>query len=85
LHDSKHDLPRISTDDGITIDVNPEPENADASIRFNLEPFSNRIDSSDLHPRKHDLQKISIDDGIISFWHFPKHRTSDRSDISYTR
>jgi hypothetical protein len=55
---------RISTDDGIKIDFNPEKENADSSIRINFESFSNLTDSSDLHELKHDLQRISTDDGI---------------------
>jgi hypothetical protein len=30
LHDPKHDLQRMSTDDGISIDFNPDFENADS-------------------------------------------------------
>jgi hypothetical protein len=67
LQESKHELQRISTDDGITIDFNPDERNADSSIRINLDPFSNTIDSSDLHKSKHDLQRISIEHGITTF------------------
>jgi hypothetical protein len=55
---------RISTDDGITIDFNPEYRNAHSSIRITFDSFSNIIDSSDLHDRKDDLQRISTDRGI---------------------
>jgi hypothetical protein len=58
-------LQRISTDKGIVIDFNPDPGNADSSIRCNLEPFSNMIDSSKSHQIKHDLQTISTEDGIM--------------------
>jgi hypothetical protein len=65
LHLAKHDLQRISTDDGMIIDFNPEYANADSSIRINFESFSNNIDSSDLHESKQDLPTISTDDGMI--------------------
>jgi hypothetical protein len=62
VHNPKQSLQRISTDDGMMIDFNPERENADSSIRFNFESFSNR---SDWHHAKQDLQRISTDDGIM--------------------
>jgi hypothetical protein len=39
-------LHKCETDNGITIVVNPEKENADSSIRCKLEPDSNEIDES---------------------------------------
>jgi hypothetical protein len=64
LQDSKHDRPRISTDDGITINFSPDEWNDDSSIRINFESFPNVTDSSELQYSKHDLQRISTDDGI---------------------
>jgi hypothetical protein len=78
LHSPKHDLQRISTDDGMIIDFNPECENADFSIRTNFDPFSNTIDSSRMQNPKHDLQRISIDDGRISDFN-PEHENTDSS------
>jgi hypothetical protein len=44
---------------------NPEPENAQSSIRLNFESFSNVIDSNDLHSSKQSLQRTSTDAGIM--------------------
>jgi hypothetical protein len=46
------------------IDFNPDIQNADSSIRCNLDPFSNIIDSSDFELAKQDVQTISTDDGM---------------------
>jgi hypothetical protein len=65
LHDEKHFEQRISTFDGIIIDLSDENENADDSIRVNREFDSNDIDESDLHDEKHSEQRISTLHGII--------------------
>jgi hypothetical protein len=65
LHDEKHDEQRISTLDGIIIDLSDENENADDSIRVNRELDSNEIDESDSQNEKHDEQRNSTLDGII--------------------
>jgi hypothetical protein len=44
----------VVTDDGIVIDCNPLPQNADSSMRSSFEPVSNEISESDLHLEKHD-------------------------------
>jgi hypothetical protein len=51
-------LHKISTDDGIRIDVKPLSENADSSMGWRREPDSTVIDESDLHSEKHDLHKF---------------------------
>jgi hypothetical protein len=53
---------------GITIDWSDEDENADDSIRFNLEFDSNEIDESDLHCEKHDEQRLSTLRGMTIDW-----------------
>jgi hypothetical protein len=60
----KHDLLKISTDDGITIDLKQLDENADSSMRCKRQPASNVIDESDLHVEKQNLLKTSMDNGI---------------------
>jgi hypothetical protein len=47
LQNEKHDVPRISTFRGISIDLSDENENAYDSIRFNREFDSNEMDESD--------------------------------------
>jgi hypothetical protein len=51
--------------EGIRIDSSDECENANDSIRANLEFDSNEIDESDLHDEKHDTPRISTLFGII--------------------
>jgi hypothetical protein len=60
----KLSLPKTTTEDGITIDFNPLPKNADSSIRSNREPLSNVTDSSDSHQAKLPLPKTTTEDGI---------------------
>jgi hypothetical protein len=50
--------------EGITIDSSDEDENAEDSIRVNLEFDSNEIDESDLHNEKHLEPRFSISDEI---------------------
>jgi hypothetical protein len=59
LQDKKHDDPRTSTRDGITIDVSVEYENACDGICFNDEGDSNEIDESDMQGEKHSDPRIS--------------------------
>jgi hypothetical protein len=66
-------MPKTTTEDGIKIDFNPLPENADSSIRSNREPLSNVTDSSDLHPEKLDLPKTT-EDGTKIEREEPKYR-----------
>jgi hypothetical protein len=56
-------LSKTTTDDGISIDLNPLLENAHSSIRSNREPLSNVTDSSDLRQQKRDLPNITTEDG----------------------
>jgi hypothetical protein len=60
----KHFEQRISTLDGITIDLNGKYKNRDDSSRVNREFDSNEIDESDSQSEKHDEQRISTFDGI---------------------
>jgi hypothetical protein len=62
----KHDLHRIVTDDGITIDSNPVIENADSPIRSNREMPSKRTDFRAIRPEKHEFDKTTTDDGITT-------------------
>jgi hypothetical protein len=55
----KHDEQRISTLRGITIDRSDEDENANDSIRVNLESDSNVINESESQFEKHDEQRSS--------------------------
>jgi hypothetical protein len=64
LQDEKHDEQRISTLDGITIDLSDANKNADDSIRANREFDSNDIDENDSQNEKHSEQRISTFDGI---------------------
>jgi hypothetical protein len=45
-------------------DSSEDDENADGSIRFNLDFDSNEIDESDSHDEKHSEQRISTLRGI---------------------
>jgi hypothetical protein len=84
LHPAKLSLPETTTEDGIKIDFNPFPENADSSIRSNREPFSNVTDSSDVQqeklpsktsdPTKLNLPKTTTEDGISIHRQEPKYR-----------
>jgi exopolysaccharide biosynthesis protein len=60
----KHLLPKILTDDGIIISINPVSANASSSIRDKFEFDSNRTNESELHSRKQIGPKISTDAGI---------------------
>jgi hypothetical protein len=61
----KHDLQRISTERGITIDFNDEQRsNADSSIRVKEDPDSNLTTASELQFRQHCSQSRSIDRAI---------------------
>jgi hypothetical protein len=73
----KHDEQRISTRQGIVIDLRPEEENADDSIRHSHESFSNEIDENELHSEKHDEQKISTPRGIAIDLRPEEESTSD--------
>jgi hypothetical protein len=53
---------------GITIDWSEEDENANDSIRFNLEFDLNEIDESDSQDEKHAKQRISTLRGITIDW-----------------
>jgi hypothetical protein len=55
---------RKSINDGITIDFNPQCENADFSIRSNREQLSNSTDASDRQQEKLDSLKTITDDEI---------------------
>jgi hypothetical protein len=61
----KHLEQRMSTLDGIIIDLSDDDENADDSIRVNHELDSNEIDESDRQYEKHFEERISTLDGII--------------------
>jgi hypothetical protein len=65
LQNAKHNLQRISTDDGITIDFNPEWSNDDSSSRFNREHDSIKNDSIDMQYPKQERQITFTDDGIV--------------------
>jgi hypothetical protein len=67
LQDEKHDEPRISTVEGITIDSRSEHENASDSIRVSREFGSNVIDESDPHLEKQFDPRISTLFGISIF------------------
>jgi hypothetical protein len=70
-------LPKTTTEDGISIDFNPLPENAHSSIRSNRGRFSNVSDSSDLHPEKLFLPKTTTEEGIsIDFNPLPENADS---------
>jgi hypothetical protein len=60
----KHDLPRISTQRGITIDGRDEKENGEDSIRVNREFDSDEIDENDSHDVKQHESRISISPDI---------------------
>jgi hypothetical protein len=66
----KHDEQRISTCRGIVIDLRAESLNADDSMRFNRESFSNESEGQN---EKHDEQRISILKGIVISWSQPKY------------
>jgi hypothetical protein len=65
---AKHDLHRISTEQGMQIDWIEQYWKHDLSIRFNLDSESNAIDpiTFDLpeSPAKHDLHRSSTEQGI---------------------
>jgi hypothetical protein len=65
LQDLKHDDPRISTENGIIIDLSVDPWKAFASTSFNDDGDSNEIDESDSQNEKHDIPRISTENGII--------------------
>jgi hypothetical protein len=52
LQDEKHDLHKCVIDDGITIVVNPEEQNAYSSIRCKVDPHSNRIEENERQSEK---------------------------------
>jgi hypothetical protein len=54
----------ISTDEGISILINPVSVNACVSIRDNLDPDSKITEVSDTHRIKQPSPKISTDEGI---------------------
>jgi hypothetical protein len=62
----KHDLLKISTDDGITIDLKRLDENADSSMRCKRQPASNVMELTEPMFVTNDLYKISTDDGITT-------------------
>jgi hypothetical protein len=64
----KQDEQRISTLQGIKIDLRDECENADDSIRVNREFDSNEIDENDLQFDKHSEQRISNQRLIGLLW-----------------
>jgi hypothetical protein len=68
----KHDLPRISTDAGISIVANELSANADSSIRCNFEADSNLIDLIDSQATKEYSHKTSILDSITTTLEPPK-------------
>jgi hypothetical protein len=77
LHPEKLLGPKTTTEDGIKIDFNPLPENANSSIRSNLEPLSNVTDSSDLQSEKLLGPKTTTEDGIkIDFNPLPENADS---------
>jgi hypothetical protein len=55
---------KFSTDEGITILINPAEWNACFPIRDNLDPDSNVREVSDTHPAKQPSPKISTDEEI---------------------
>jgi hypothetical protein len=61
----KHEEQRISTSQGIVIDLKPEPENESDSMRLSRESFSNEIDESEWQFKKHEEQRISVFWGIV--------------------
>jgi hypothetical protein len=61
---AKHFEPRISTLQGMTIDLSDDCENAEESIRINCEFDSNEIDENCWHHEKQDEFNISTLCGI---------------------
>jgi hypothetical protein len=66
VHLEKQYGPITSTDDGITISLNPVLLNAQLSIRINRGTDSNVTDTSDLHQKKQYGPITSTDDGITT-------------------
>jgi hypothetical protein len=64
----KHDEQRIATFRGIIIDWSDDDENADDSIRVNLESDSNVIDENDRRTVRSAKVTLSSDRGIQSRW-----------------
>jgi hypothetical protein len=54
-HPTKQHSHKISTDEGITIVINPVSQNTSPAIRDNFEPDSNVTEGSDLHRKKAPL------------------------------
>jgi hypothetical protein len=65
LHVEKYDEQRISTRQGIVIDLRPEPVNESDAVCINCESFSNDIDESGVQFEKHDEKRISTFRGIV--------------------
>jgi hypothetical protein len=72
----KHDLPKNSTERGITIDFNEEHRsNADSSMDFNKPSDFNLISWSNLQPLKQCRHRCWIDREISTSESFPNDRT----------
>jgi hypothetical protein len=65
-HRRKQLSPNISTDAGISISINPVPENDCFSIRDNFDPGSIVTDESNSHSRKQLSPKISTEPEIAT-------------------
>jgi hypothetical protein len=55
VHRRKQDSPKITTDDGITIDFNPLPPNADSPITSVVETLSKTTTDTGSNTREHNF------------------------------